>query len=214
MKTFFMIRLVKQGLLNIARNDDAGKQVIWYNLSMTKLQKLFKDKLLAISAGILSALTFQSIAAYSTLFLLPQTLVALITIFILIRIEEYKLRWLILASVFIFLMHYVLGALAIFVLWTFYLQKRLKLSDKFLSLGLVSAALLSGALLGLNFLGKWQLLNTEEAAHFNFGLSEKLGFIVDWYSLIFFFLFPLGFIYILKKEHRIKKRFFRFLCWS
>lgn len=161
-------------------------------------KKVFNNNLLSFMAAIISSLTFESLMVYTTLFLIPQTLVALLTAFALIKIEEYKLRWLMLLIFEIFLMHYIVGAISALILFGVYLSKRLNLSTKILNLGIIGSILVISASIGANFVGRWEILAREEAKYFNFSLMEKAGFFLDWYGLISFALLLLGCLKIVK----------------
>ncbi len=161
-------------------------------------KKVFNNNLLSGMAAIISSLTFESLMAYTTLFLIPQTLVALLTAFVLIKIEEYKLRWLIFLVFAIFLIHYIVGAISALILIGVYLSKRLNLSTKILNIGIISSIVVISASIGANFVGRWEILAREEAKHFNFSLMEKSGFFLDWYGLISFALILLGCLKIVK----------------
>ncbi len=169
-------------------------------VSFLLAKKFLNNNLLSIIAGIISALTFESLVAYSTLFLIPQTLVALIAAFILTKIEDYKPIWITFAAVVIMLMHYIVGVLCILSLIGFYLIKRIKISTKFLQIGIILSTLLVILLIGTNFLGRFDLLSREEAAHFNFSIFEKISFLEQWYGLFLFIFFPLGYIKIIKGD--------------
>ena len=161
-------------------------------------KRVFKYKTLAILSSIISSLTFESIMVYSTLFLIPQTFVALIAILVLQEIMEYRFYQLIIASLVIILMHYVVGPVCILVLFAFYFIPRLKAPLKRLNLAIILATVLSVILISFNFFIKFDLLTIEEASHFNFSLGDKLGFFNQWYGLIFFVFLIIGYIKILK----------------
>ena len=167
-------------------------------------QKLFRDRGLALLAAILSSLTFEAVIAYSALFLIPQTMVALITVFLASEIISYKKIFLLIASLVILLMHYVVGPLCLAFLGVLYLAPRLPISLKFLNAMVVLATAFLLGILGLHFLGNWQVLSIEEASHFSFSIFEKAGFILDWYGI--FILFALiGFFGILRGKNYSQK---------
>lgn len=161
-------------------------------------KKVFKNYLMSGMAVIISLLTFESLMAYTTLFLIPQTLVALLTVLVLIKIEEYKLKWLILIVLTIFLMHYIVGVISALILIGVYLSKRLNLSIKVLNIGIISSILVILASICMNYVGRWEILAREEAKYFNFSFIEKAGFLLDWYGLISFSLILLGCLKIVK----------------
>ncbi len=161
-------------------------------------KKLFNDRWLAIVSAILSALVFESIMVYSGFFLIPQTLVALATIFVIQEIKEYKAVLLGIVILVILLMHYVVGLVCIAVVALFYLASRLPLSSKVLNVGVLVATLTAIFLISLNFIGKWQVLAIEEASHFNFPVLEKAGFILDWYGIMLFVFGLIGYVKFVK----------------
>jgi len=161
-------------------------------------KKLFNDRWLATVSAVLSALVFESVMVYSGFFLIPQTLVALMTIFVIREIKEYKVIFLGIAALVILLMHYVVGILCVAVLALFYLASRFPLSLRFLNIGILIATLTTFILIGLNFMGKWQVLAIEEAAHFNFPILEKAGFILDWYGIMLFVFGLIGYVKFVK----------------
>ena len=161
-------------------------------------KKLFNDRWLATFSAILSALVFESIMVYSGFFLIPQTMVSLAVIFVIQEIKEYKAVFLGIAILVILLMHYVVGIVCVAVLALFYLASRFPLSSKVLSAGVLIATLTAFFLIGLNFIGKWQVLAIEEASHFNFPILEKAGFILDWYGIMLFVFGLIGYIKFVK----------------
>lgn len=168
-------------------------------------KKLFNSKSVAIMAAVMGSLVFESMVSYSPLFLIPQTLVALVTVLVFKDLREIKLRQLLISGLFIFLLHYVVGALCILVLTASYFIYRLKLSGTVLNI-MVAVSFFAASLLTLfNFLGSWQVINQEEAGHFTFQIWEKAGFFVGWYGLGLFILMILGLIKIIRNGDTTKK---------
>ncbi|MCL5010581.1 MAG: hypothetical protein M1289_03170 [Patescibacteria group bacterium] len=167
-------------------------------------QRVFRDRFLAIMAVIVSSLVFESVEVYTSLFLIPQTLVALITILVALEVKEYKKISLLITALVIFLMHYIVGPLCLLVLAVLYLAPRLPITLNFLNRMIILGALAFIASLGLNFVGRWSTLAIEEASHFDFSLAKKAGFVLDWYG--FFLIFVLiGFLNILKNRNFFQK---------
>lgn len=160
--------------------------------------KIFKEKWMAFLVGMISALVFESLVVYSNLFLIPQTLVALLTIFVYLNVEKYKIRWLLIALITIILMHYIVGLICVAVLLFAYLSERFNISGRKLNKGIFLSTLALFSSIGINFLGKWHLLSIEEAQHFNFSLIEKLRFFTDWYGLTVFVFLIIGYLAIVK----------------
>lgn len=169
-------------------------------------KKYLGDRWLALLSGIISALVFESIVAYTGLFLIPQTLCAVVAIFVFLQIKKYRLIWFILACLLILLTHYIVGVLCILVLISANLFNRFKtLPNHALDLGILTSVLALVLSIGLNFLGHWQSLYIEEASHFNFAIAEKTDFLFNWYGLFFFIFFAFGFVKIIKGQNKDHK---------
>jgi hypothetical protein len=161
-------------------------------------KKVFSNNWLAFLAAIVSSLVFESVVVYSTLFLIPQTLAALITIFVAAEIKEYKWPLLLVAGAVILLTHYVVGALCLLILAALYLAVRVDFFRKHINLALLISGLFSIVLIAANLFISWSVPGREEAAHFNFQLLPKIGFIVDWYGIFLFVFGLLGAVKIVK----------------
>lgn len=162
---------------------------------------LFKDRGVALVSALISSLIFESNIVYSTLFLIPQTLVALIGFGSAINLAKmhdnihqtvYKLIQLLIVSVFLLLTHFIVGAVAILLLTAliFYLYK---VTSKNLTavLCVLTILLFAGsAATGLNKL--IILTGREEAIHFSLSLLEKIEMFFNWYGLSIFLILPLG----------------------
>jgi hypothetical protein len=166
-------------------------------------KKLFKDKLVATISSLISALVFQSFVVYAPLFLIPQTLTALLSIFLIREIKSLKLKFLIPGLVTIFLMHYVVGFVAVAFLGLLYWIYKKGLGRP--NLIILDAIAVSMLMVLANFVFKWDILSIEEAEHFNFSLWEKLGFFSDWYGVGLFIPFVIGSIAIVVKRDFDKK---------
>ena len=171
-------------------------------------KKVFNNNLLSFMAAIISSLTFESLIAYTTLFLIPQTLVALVAIFALIEIEDYKPIWVLPLFFMIFLTHYIVGTLSVLILLVVYLSRHVNMSTKILNFGIIASFILLLASIIINFIGSFEVLGREEAAYFNFSLMEKADFFLNWYGLFLFVFLPIGFIKITfcsaEQNHRQK----------
>ena len=168
-------------------------------------KKFFQDKWIAIFCAIISTLVFESLIAYSSLFLIPQTLVALITVFVFKDIKEYKPFFLLISCLIILLMHYFVGALSLVVLALGFNGSSYRFKSKHLNLGIFIATLIMIIFLALNLKTSWQVLGIEEARHFTFSLWQKIGFLVDWYGISLFIFAVLGYMGILKKGNQYQK---------
>lgn len=166
--------------------------------------KVFKNDWIAFIAGIFSIFIFENFVAYTSFFLIPQNLAALLVIFTLIYVlrENVKKFYLGGLLLLIFLIHYVIGALGILIVLGFILLR--KVSTKTLNWVILASTLALFLLLALHFSGNLQLTNREEALHYIFPLQKELGFLLDWYSLSFLFL-PLGYYHIFKNGVRDQK---------
>lgn len=167
--------------------------------------KLFNSKFTALAAGLVASLVFESMVVYSPLFLIPQTLVALVTVLVFKDLREIKPKYLFISGLFIFLLHYVVGFWCILVLAVSFLAYRQNLSKGFLNLVTFLSVFIASLLVASNFLGSWQVIEQEEAGHFTFQLWEKAGFILDWYGVGLIVLMLLGFIKIVKSQDVAQK---------
>ena len=174
-------------------------------VSFMLARKVFAGKWLSLTSAIFSSLVFESVIAYSTLFLVPQTLVALIAVFVFLEIKDYKMRMLLIAALVILLMHYVIGVLCLLILALFYLAIRFQPSEKLLKILILISSLVSAFLIALNFFGNWQVLAREEASHYIFPIEQKLGFLLDWYGIILFVFALLGCVKIFKSGSNLQR---------
>jgi hypothetical protein len=161
-------------------------------------KKVFNNNWLAIIAAIISLLVFESMVVYSTLFLIPQTLVALVTIFVAAEIKEYKWPILLVAGIVILLMHYVVGVLCLLVLAALFLSLHITHSKRRINAAIIISTLLSAVLIASNLFISWSVPGREEASHFNFQLLPKIGFILDWYGIFLFVFGLIGAVKIIK----------------
>lgn len=170
-------------------------------------KKILNNNLLAILAGILSSLTFESLMAYTTLFLIPQTLAVLISVFVIIGIDKYSLKSLTLAALVVFLIHYVVGFLCVLALFFVFLSKRFNISQKVINFGIIFSLLFLFAVILFNLLGRWNILSSEEAGHFNFTLKEKIDLLFHWYGIFAFVFVPLGIFKLVRNGDRDQRLF-------
>jgi len=168
-------------------------------------KEIFPNKWLATISALISALVFESLVVYSSLFLIPQTLVGLMTILVFKDIKNHKPWFLLIAGVSVFLMHYVVGSLSLVILLLGFLVSRYKFIQKHINLAVIFSLLFSGILISINFLGKWFILGIEEAAHFNFSIWEKLGYLSDWYGAGSLILVLIGCVLIVKNGNAFQK---------
>jgi len=167
-------------------------------------KSVFKNKLMALLSALVSALVFESAVAYAPLFLIPQTLASLLAIFLIPELKNIKFKFLLLSVLVIFLMHYVVGLVGIFVLGCWYLIQKKNIL-KHPNLVILASVIVSAALIISNFVVKWDVLAIEEAQHFNFPLWQKLGFLTDWYGVGLTIGFVIGLIAIVRAKELDQK---------
>ena len=187
--------LFQRGLLGIYWGIEYWHYLLTAVAAFILAKKVFNNNWLAFLAAIISSLVFESVVVYSTLFLIPQTLVALITVFVAAQIKEYKWPILLIAGTVILLIHYVVGVLCLLILAALYLSLRISFSKRRINLVILASILFSLILIVSNLFVSWSLPGREEASHFNFQLLPKIGFLIDWYGI---FLFAFGLIGAIK----------------
>lgn len=168
-------------------------------------KKIFQNNWVSLMAGIFSVFIFENFMVYTSLFLMPQNLAALLTIYAIIYVSKEKINKLLLGSMLlvIFFMHYVIGALAILIILSYILLQKRSLG--ILNWGILVSSAILLLLLILNYSGtNFVLTGREEAIHFTFPLIKKLGFLFDWFSLSLIFL-PISYFTILKKGTKEQK---------
>lgn len=160
-----------------------------------------RSNLAGLLTAIISAFVFESYVIYSSLFLIPQTLAAVLSVFMLIYVLEHfkdkKYPWIPLAiiAVTIFLSHYIIGlatiltlSALIFLYQSLLMEKRLVWGLSFIILPLTVFALLT-ALSGFLHLDQ---LNSGEAALFTYTLTKKAEFAQVFYGYALYILLPVG----------------------
>lgn len=162
-------------------------------------KRLFGDKLIALLSALISALVFESAVAYSPLFLIPQTLVSLLTVFLIGELKNIKFRFLVLAAIVIVIMHYIVGLVCVAVLGCIYWGQNKNILKR-PNLAILASFLAASALIFVNFKAKWDILGIEEAQHFNFPLWHKLGFLADWYGVGLTVGFIIGLVSIIRSK--------------
>lgn len=166
-------------------------------------QRLFDNKQIASICAILSALIFESTVVYGSLFLLPQTLSALMAIFAIIIALDRKKNSLLLYAMtltILFLTHYIVGILAAFVVGLFLVLYYKPLSFQAEKAVIAITTLFLIGAISLHVFGGWSLTNREEAGYFGFSLLHKMELFLDWYGALLAIFLPLGAIRILSDE--------------
>ncbi len=191
--------IFQRGLLGVYWGIEYWHYLLTAFAALILAKKVFNNNWLALLAAIVSSLVFESIIVYSTLFLIPQTLVALITVFVAAEIKEYKWPILLIAGIVILLMHYVVGVLCLFVLAALYLSLHINHSKKRINFAIIVSALFAFILIVSNLFITWSIPGIEEASHFNFQLMPKIGFIMDWSGIFLFVFGSIGVVKIVKE---------------
>jgi hypothetical protein len=160
--------------------------------------KLFKTRISAIVTTLFSGFIFESYMIYSTLFLIPQTLVAVIFAFLLVEFLEkpkqgLKKAWFSLP--FLFLLHYVIGlvAVGILIFASLLAMKRQWFQSKnMVSMMILVILALVIVLSQVNLPLNLEFLNRGEAAAFNYNLEEKIEFLQIFSGNLILIFLPLG----------------------
>ncbi len=174
-----------------------------------------KRKSLSLLSCILGTLTFESVIAFTSFFLLPQTLAAVLFIGLFANIVWRKINHHPLLSIEVLLgllllpfLHYVIGGFALIILLATLMYFRFQDQFELLSakfpiteiLGLVIIA----SLFGSQFL-QLSSLNHGEAASYIFTIKEKITFMTQAYGYLLLFCVPLGILATIRQSNWIKK---------
>jgi hypothetical protein len=154
----------------------------------------------ALFFAILFSLVFESLVVYSSFFLIPQTLVGLLTAGLLLEADEANTKFILLSSIAILLFHYIVGLVGVLIVAGYILAKRIQIRPGILNILIFLCTVLLIIALLANIFGSLQLLPREEAAHFNFSVVEKLNLLSRWYGILFFAFFPIGYFRILREN--------------
>ncbi len=183
-------------------------------LSVALISYLFayavtKKRLPALIAAILGTLVFESSMAYTSLFLMPQNLAAVITGAFLAKIileyprttKQLVTDFLVFAA-FILPMHLIVGSLGtflfIFTTGFLYLEKikeDRKIQNILLAASFISIPVIFFLATKVDLSG----LNRGEAAHYTYNLAKKVEMMRDFYGYGLLAFLPLGYFYALKK---------------
>lgn len=153
------------------------------------VKEITKNTSTAIMAGVLSAGLFESAVAFTTLFLLPQTIAALLWVVGMAFVAKQKTtkqRLLVatLATLIILPFHAIVGALGGLFLFVLAVQPNINL------LLVLIASYAIPTFLATQF--HLAALNGGEALYFNQSLLEKLTLMRQWYGLLPIPLLALG----------------------
>jgi len=173
--------------------------------------RLLKSRIAAMLTTIFSGFIFESYMIYSSLLLIPQTLVAVVFAFLIVDFisqskQTIKKSWL--AFFFLIMLHYIIGLAAVGILLIIGLlrliQDRLK-SKNLLNLIILAAMIITIILSQVNLPLDLEFLNRGEAVAFNYNLVEKIDFLRIFSGSLLFCLIPLGIIVtLLGKNKKIK----------
>lgn len=174
--------------------------------------EVFENHWIAFFSGVLASFIFESYIAYTSLFLLPQTVAGLLTIIAFVRVFRfYKSQeplidlGQLLLLLAIFLTHFMVGSVgvALLLLTTFLLQFQEKqIKGHFITSWFLMASFFVFLLsILLNFFFQFNFLGTPESVYFNLNLAQKREIMKDWYGYSPLILLPLG-IFTFWRESR------------
>lgn len=171
-------------------------------------KRLFNNIWISTMSGALGGLIFESSIVYTSFFLIPQTLTALLAIFILTTTTKFS-RMLLLSLLTLFLMHFVIGPLAILLIILFVFLSSRKWNHQ---ITILLSLLIFLICAGLNFVGRWTITGREEANYFTFSVQEKSLLFFDWYSLFLPVFFIIGAFFIFKSGTSFQRIFLSLTC--
>jgi len=170
-----------------------------------------RKKEVALLSSIVGIITFDSITSFTNLFLLPQTLTAVVFVLLLSNVisggqKDVKIPrfWLVLSGVVsLVLMHYLIGTFSSLILIVVYLlvrfRKKAKKALKYFPFVYLIPVAVIGAVLISDFVDL-SLINQGEARLYLYDLSEKSGFTQTIYGNALLFFVPLGVFYAISKK--------------
>lgn len=164
-------------------------------------KNIFQNKWLTFIAVVVASFIFESTTVYSSLFLIPQTLVALIVILAIYGCLENRngnIAYSIMITSFMILTHYVVGAVGSIVYITFNLLQRRVITTTLIKIIILVSSVVFVVTLGIHYIGKWDLIPREEASYFNSSLLTKINYFFDWYSVALPLFLFLGYWEIIK----------------
>ncbi len=174
-----------------------------------------RNKSFSLLSCIVGTLTFESVIAFTSFFLLPQTVAAVLFISLFTHFIWRKKNSLSLLSIEVFLsilllisLHYVMGGVAFVILLAtiiyFSAQDKIdKLTQKVPLIEIFIMAMVGGLFL-TQFINLGSL-NHGEAASYIFTLSDKIKFMAQSYGLLFIFALPLGIFAMIRQHSWLKK---------
>lgn len=167
------------------------------------VKKITGNLEISFFGALLSSLIFQSSIVYIPLFLLPQTMAGLLSFITISSLIFSNNRSMVIAFVPIFLLHFIVGALAMTLFMLVWLIKSTKY--KYINHLLIIFFLLTLFSVISNIFGLWTITYREEADYFALSLGQKLTMLFQWYNLTLPLMLPAGVYLILKSESNIFK---------
>jgi len=174
-----------------------------------------KNKNLSVLSCILGTLTFESVIAFTSFFLLPQTLAAVIFISLfstLIWRKKHQLSVssfeVVLSVLLLVFFHYIVGGFGMVILLAtliyFSLHYKMnELSQNIPLMEILCICIIVGAF-STQFVDL-KSLNHGEAASYIFTLSDKIAFMAQSYGFLFLFGIPLGILAAFRKQQWLQK---------
>lgn len=204
--TFHILLLVLQKIFFVSSLNSADFWYvvqIFYYLFVVIAQGLIayqitKNKSLAAIVTLIGIFEFESFGAYTSLFLLPQTLTSLMFILLFTKVIQKKvfsskLKWASLAVLLPFF-HYIIGTLAVITLIGYLITVRF---FKVKTLKIFIVILLLATLISIIFYSRLQfnpLSSREESFDYLLPLSIKLFHLQNWYGYFFYIFAFIGLI--------------------
>lgn len=146
-------------------------------------KKVLVNTWLSLLAALVTLFIFESTDAFTSFFLLPQTLAAQVAIGGVITVLSQKVskKALFVICAYLILMHYIVGLVACVVL--IFLLVAARASRKAMSFALCASLFVVLAALVVNLFATFTLTAREEASHFSYTLLKKLEYFLDWYGV-------------------------------
>lgn len=169
---------------------------------------------IALVMAFLGAFMFDSTSSFSSLFLIPQTLSALIFIFLFIQllseVQQHRLPPLplvIIGSIFLIVTHYIIGTVAIILYVGSYLYFRnhewiITHIDR--KLVVEEAVFFGFAAIIFSSTVHFGFLNSGEGASFTQTLVDKFFIMKQVYGYLLLLFLPLGVVHIVKRNREIE----------
>jgi len=166
------------------------------------ITSITKKKQAGIVAGILSAFFFESSLSYTSVFLMPQTVTAILWVFgfsYLLQKTSATARMLVMVplSVILFSLHFIIGSVGI-ACYLFYLilekTRILESTAVYVTALLALPIFVFGVLTGITTMFPVQSINFGEAGHFSNTVIRTWTDMCTWYGFLPVLLFPFGII--------------------